>query len=389
MVDKRLTSMLIVTVVVILAGSSALPGVLAARQHSSAEQPPSVPARPLVDAEDLCSGCITTTRVALLGQDAGDGLLTHEIDVVVLDDQNRYWVLLRDGVRLFDSHGAIVGRVGQWGEATGDFRDATTAFVDTDGRVHIFDAGNLRETIFSAHLEVLLARSTPGAVIRALPLGADSYYVANMIVRTPAHIGIPMYVVDGTRSSIVAAFAEPHSAEGMTPVMTFVRLATDGQGRIYTARDRNAIDVWSSSGRRLDHLSRAGAPAGAASGAPVGHELPHPPSEILMAMHVDSGQRLWLSTWVPREDWRDHVIVRDDGSLWRSNPEAVFKNVIEVIELDGSQVVERTELDHGLVAGFVNDTLVHGPAYQRGGQYQLSVAILGRTSAGPVTFKRR
>ena len=94
-----------------------------------------------------CDDCIEFAHVTQLGSDElGPGYLVDRgtMENVVRDGRGNYWVGQNEEIKVFDPDGAFLRTVGRRGDGPMEFDRAAPIHADASGRVHVFDAGNLR-----------------------------------------------------------------------------------------------------------------------------------------------------------------------------------------------------------------------------------------------------
>jgi hypothetical protein len=111
---------------------------------------------------------------------------------------------LRARLSVFRSSGEFVAATGRVGAGPGEFRNAQTVMVDLDGRVHVYDGGNLRVSTYVFHggeLELVEEVRVPIFGRHMCTLDGD-YYVVGL------HDGRIVHRVD-RHGQVVASFGEP------------------------------------------------------------------------------------------------------------------------------------------------------------------------------------
>jgi hypothetical protein len=163
--------------------------------------------RMLVDDPAICLDCLAVSNEVVIGEEDGPGFLERSGVGMALDDLGRYWVLQREGAKVFAPNGEFLRAVGREGEGPGEFRTVTYLTSDHEGFVHIFDGENVRVTTFNHDFTVRSTAQTPGPVSRAEILTDRRTYVANMLVTRAAHIAKSLHIVNLADSRILASFA--------------------------------------------------------------------------------------------------------------------------------------------------------------------------------------
>lgn len=328
------------------------------------------------DSPTICKDCIRITRELSVGQGDGEGFLVPHGELLQ-DRSGQYWALQRAGPKVFAVDGSYVGTVGRRGAGPEEFNDVSAAFVDSSGLIHVFDAGNLRESVLGEDLSFRLTRRTPGIVIAAVEADSDSY-LANMLVYTPEALGLPIHRVEN--GQVVRSFG---AAQGRTsrPMRT-VLLAQDHRRELtYSVEKQDfEVHVWDQAGQRLRVLRRPGYLRPSPSKRTRGRGRRAEIVGVVAAIRIDSRGRLWVSSWLPRADWRERAreVRRRDGRLgyrWNS-PADVFEGVIEIIDLEESNVVARAVLRERVMYGFLHDGRVFGPVQTNDGEYWIDISAV-------------
>ncbi len=336
------------------------------------------------DATALCVTCIELRVDQSLGAEDGPGYLVPH-GGLVQDGAGQFWALQRDGPKVFSASGEYLGTVGRKGSGPREFQDVSSAFVDPTGNVHIFDPTNLRESVFTPARELVEAWRSPGIVVTAVPLDGSSY-VGNMLVSTASGVGLPLHIVnDG--SNLVISFGDL-GARTAAPMRT-VGIAFDKSADlIYTVEIQDFdLHVWDRSGSLLRAYRR---PAFLGPSTQQRRSNANGRATItgsVMAMRVDGRDRLWVASWVPKPDWRSFAneVPGRGGTVeygW-SAPSDVFTSVLEVIDLEESEVIARVELGARLIYGFLDEGRVFGPVHGENGYYWIDVSTVIYTPGTP------
>ncbi len=371
-------------------GGEVLAGPIPPAAALSPTQEETPQARTLVDDPAICLDCITVSNEVMIGEENGPGFLERSGVSMALDGLGRYWVLQREGAKVFAPNGEFLRAVGREGEGPGEFRTVTCLTSDPEGFVHIFDGENVRVTSFNHDFTVRSTAQTPGPVSRAEILPDGRTYVANMLVTRAANSAKSLHIVNMADSRILASFAlAPEGERLVTPTL----LSTDEKGRIYAVqRDSYALDIWSPNGERLGSFERVGLfepirPPGLRT------RRPGDPPELrsfVAAIRFDAHGLLWVSAWILREDWRDNLIrVERPGrppAYTRGAPGTIYKNVVEVIDVGQGKVIARTELGDPFIVGFLSDGRIHGSMDTDG---DWPVAAVARLEFNPKVSQRR
>ena len=106
------------------------------------------------ETASTCRDCIELEPIVVLGDSTGEGYL-EETEYMTRDSLGNYWIGQRGTVKVFDATGTFVKHVGRDGSGPMEFRGfAAPAYTDEEGKVHIFNSGNLRETVVSPDFEL-------------------------------------------------------------------------------------------------------------------------------------------------------------------------------------------------------------------------------------------
>lgn len=314
----------------------------------------------ILESSATCSSCITMERVVALGDTTGPGYIAWSI-YATLDDSGNYWVgQPRDGVvKVWDAEGRFVRQVGRRGDGPMEFHRPAPVRTDSEGRVHVFDLANGRETVVNADFSYFSDRSLyTGSYQLAVPLGEDGRYLANMDRTRAGSVGTPLHIVDGL--DILHSFdrMEGLDAPGFAPRV----LAVDRQQRIYSARSYDyLIQVWSESGRRILGLRGPTLNEREASREPWSPD--NPPPNRIHAMQVDDERRLWVIISVRKDDWQDRMELRrmPNGRVAyvpiADDFREIFQMRIDLIDLTSGSLIATRRHD-ALLEAFVGDGLV-------------------------------
>ena len=338
----------------------------------------SLPTRSVLDDSAICLDCITLSTEVILGEEDGPGYIERAGGSMAIDGLGRYWVLQREGAKVFSPEGDFLRLVGGRGEGPGEFITVTFITADPEGFMHVFDGDNLRVTSFNHDFSVRNTAPTPGPVSSAALLPEGTGYIANMLVATAEGIARSLHTVNLADSRLLASFAlAPEGGRLVTPY----RLSVDRRGVIYAVnRDRYVINLWSSNGGNSACLERKGLFDPRPS---HGLQMRQPGDMpqlygFVAAIHVDAQGLLWVSAWVLKDDWRENLIkVERPGRpprYTRGAPGTIYKNIVEVIDVARGKVLARAELGDPFVVGFLSDRIVHGGVYTNEGAPQIAVS---------------
>ena len=176
-------------------------------------------------------------------------------------------------------------------------------------------------------------------VASAEMLPGGTAYIANMPVPLVGRIARSLHTVNLADSEVLASFAL--APEGGAPLSDY-RLSVDQEKTVYAApREAYTVSLWSSSGESLACFERKDllAPPRTVLNLRLGMPEGMPQvTGVVADVHVDAQGLLWVSTWVPKDDWRDNLIKveQPDGPpmYTRGAPGTVYRNVVEVIDVN-------------------------------------------------------
>lgn len=317
--------------------------------------------RPLERGPSFCEDCIRLDSVVTLGDTTGQGYVVPTTDVIQ-DGRGNFWVgQYDDMLKVFDSSGAFLRRVGRPGEGPMEFGSPRPFFSDDSGRVHVFDPGNARLSIIGPDFELLDDRPLPGVIRAAAPLPAENMIVVNGAISTGDRRLLPTHVLE--EMELVHSLGEEWKPEIRNTLALQRRIATDAAGRIYSVPHyAYRVDVWTSEARRLSGVVEAELNEVDPLSGPSYFTWENPPPNSVSAMRVDSVGRLWVLLQIRNRDWEDHVRERQapDGDV-RLVPADGFDSIwhtrIDVIDIDRASLLASSRRDE-ILTGFVAEDLV-------------------------------
>ncbi len=321
-----------------------------------------------------CTDCILLTEAAVLGDLEGPGYV-EETSNVIRDGLGNYWVAQNSEIKLFDSTGRFMRTLGRAGGGPGEFGSVGPMFVDADGRTHVFDRGNSRETIFTQDSQIHAEYRLPGFIRSAAPLAGGKMYVANVSLETADRVGLYLHIVKA--SEIIHSFGRPVGEGTVTPFESRRVLATDGAGRVYSAPyHAYRIEVWTADGRRITSL--AGPTLNQRQPLPGPWSPENPPANQIVAIRVDDAERLWVVRSALNDDWRSNMVeeVRPDGrTMYRPADDratSIYHSRIDVIDLRRGVMIA-SSVSSELLLTFAADGLLVGGRYHDDGFPQMVV----------------
>ena len=335
------------------------------------------------ESESLCEDCITLERVLVMGDTVGDGYL-REAFHMVRDSAGTYWFGQYDAVKVFDAMGGFAGEVGRAGEGPLEWSHAMPVHTDREGRVHIFDMGNLRHSVVSPDLTLIGEERLPGGrEFRALDDGAR--WVANMWYPAGAARGEPLVLLEGGRVTGSFGGIGDLANDRSASTQPWRIITTDPAGRVFASPwyRRYEIEVWSEGGGRVTgFLDPAFNDPPHDSDAPVSAR--NPPSGTIRALRVDSADRIWVLSWQLRDDWLDMMEERrtpDDRVTLAMKPGLAtmdrFDGRIDVIDLTTATVIARARMEGVVVVDFLGDNALWTGEYVGSGHLRAGIWEIG------------
>ncbi len=316
-----------------------------------------------LDASRACTDCMMVTRLVVLGDTSGPGLLLDEALDVLRDSAGRYWVSQRGAPKVFSASGVFLRQVGRPGEGPMEFVYPRLIHVDGQGRVHIFDR-NQRETIVDSAFNLAETAQMPALFEHAVPVDSGHMYVANLWLPTAEAIGLPLHLVSAGKIARSFGVVPGRDTTALTHLSAQRVLAVDRSGRVLAVKPyQYRIEAWSIDGRRVGGLA---GPQLNPVDMPVGDFSPDvPPPNRIFAARVDSHGRLWLATWQRKEQWLEALEerVQRDGSVgWfpkdgTMSYASIYRGRVDVIDLDTQRIIARRD-GAELFMGFVGDDLL-------------------------------
>ena len=318
--------------------------------------------RTLVESPTICRDCIVLERVAVLGDTAGPGYIEWTQNVT-RDSLGNYWVGQRDGPKVFDSAGNFLRQVGRAGQGPMEFRRIVRMHTDRDGRVHILDSDNIRETVVGPDFQLYEENRIFGfgSYPASAPLPGRERYVLNMFHMTADRGGLPLHVVEG--SEILYSFGEPidEASPRLSQNKARRRVAADRSGYIFSAEYLEfGVEAWTGTGRRVTGFVGPKLAEEKPVSGPLSAE--RPPPSMLMAIQPDEAQRLWVVSSGPRDDWLENFrdVERPNGRVGLEpiddDPRATYIVRIDVIDLDRALIIASSERNE-LIGAFIGDGL--------------------------------
>lgn len=280
------------------------------------------------------------------------------------DSIGQYWIGQRDHLKVFTATGAFRRTVGRAGNGPLEFQQPTHLHTDARGLVHVLDPGNARETIVSEDFSVVAEHRLPFRYAFSVAPTRGDAYVANLWLSTDSSVGLLLHTVRA--GNIVQSFGDPPVGEQVDRFRAERLVASDARGNIYSAR-RFAFDItaYDSSGRRIGSL--VGPPLNEHPvTSPALNLRDNPIPNELVALRVDSHDRLWILSRQVRNGWRSLVVevLRPDGTFGM-NPKAgkaislasIYRSRLDVIDL-ATQKFVATQVSDELFETFLGEGLL-------------------------------
>ncbi len=338
------------------------------------------------ESESLCEDCITLEQVLIMGDTIGDGYLRAAFHMV-RDSTGNYWFGQYEAVKVFDAAGEYVGEVGRAGEGPLEWDDAMPVHTDPEGRVHIFDNGNLRHSVVGPDFALIEDERLPGIIDAVRPLADGERWVLNMEHATPNARDLPLHILLG--AEITGSFGgRIVLANDRSASTQFHRIiTTDAADRTFSSPvyRRYEIEVWSDTGRRITGFLEP-----EFNDPPRDPEAPesadNPPSSTIRALRVDSEDRLWVLSWQLRDDWLDMMEERrgPDGRVtleMKPGLETIDRmdGQLDVIDLTTATVIARTRMEGVVVVDFLGDDALWAGEFLGAGHLRVGIWEIGFT----------
>jgi hypothetical protein len=309
-----------------------------------------------VSSRLACPDCaITVQRLVELGTRAEAGAV-RIADHAVRTSDGRYIVanVQANRLLLFDAHGQLVRSVGREGEGPGEFREIAALRLGAADTVHVFDNGNLRETIYSPMLERLGERRLPHRIVRdQVFLLPDGQRLVNAQIRTPERIGLPLHLVDSTGEIVRSFGALDTRITRKTPYADVRVMALAPNEQVWTAyENKYVLELWSLSGSMRERLVREASwfHPGRVNWDPA----VDPPPAVICGLRVDAHGLLWVLSMIPDHHWqRGHERVALGGGRYGyriTNPAGLYDSVLEVIDPATGQLLQSRRFDQAFAA---------------------------------------
>jgi hypothetical protein len=311
--------------------------------------------------EDLCTTCIHLEKVTELGKsDDPDGFIQPAF-YVYRDAKARYWVVQGSEIKLFNSRGEFLRKVGAAGRGPGEWRTPKPA-TDSAGRIQILDASNGRITRLDEGFKVDAESPMPGLQINSLAsIGPSSFVVSAWAVAADI-IGQPLHVFENGKIS--RSFGAPE-AGGVQSVFSSRRVVgSDRRGHIVTSKPYSFdVEVWTVQGERV--LGASGPSLNQHEVLPGAYDLDrNPPASEVRGISLDSVGRLWVVTSRVKPDWKSKYEERVYPGGYKSlvlKPGYTVQDSrftrVEVVDMAAGKIIAQLDVPQVLF-GFVSPDAV-------------------------------
>ena len=353
---RLLTAMLLVT-----AAAAAIPSAAPAQNWALSGDSRG---RHLVrDAEDLCTTCVQLEELAVLGDMAGDGFIQWS-RAATRDGRGRYWIGQGQSLKVYDAAGRFLREMGRAGEGPLEFGRVVFARADSDGRVHVLDVGNSRESVIDANFALTEEQRLPARFPSLNSVAAlNGDYVVNAWVLSPEGIRLPLHVIRG--QEVVRSFGVSDATDPYDVWRSLRILAARSDGVIAAARRFDyAVEMWDSSGSRLVELHHEASLNEVEVRQAPFNLTDHPRPHEVIAVRFDDADRLWVLFHMMRDGWQRHYEPQEfpDGQTGirrrsDSTLDSIYESRLDVIDLQSGTVVARAQLP-GHFEAFVGDGLL-------------------------------
>jgi len=373
-----------------IAAGVSFAAVLAVMLGASAESVAAGQETVAIPDKPSCEECeISVRRVALLGEDSGDGMLLSANLHATRDPEGRYYVYEYDvgsTVKVFDGHGEFVDVLGRQGAGPAEFAKTHAVRVGPSGRIYIVDGNNGRISVLSPSLEYLesfvlsirprwdpvllsdtrMLFATPGTGrdTAGYPLHLISLETpGGGLVRSFGSDGLLVPNRGGRRRIGSAGVDAVWSVDPDSPVQRFERWTVDGDLTTVLIKEKGGwLDKeydWARSEFR-DIL----------------REHPTFPlaSPSTSALHEDEDGLLWVLTLTADSDLKSLLAQQPPGGLIIGPVNRIQDTVVEVIDISSGVVLARTKFDRRLRP--IGRNLVHGVVETDDGGIQLEVLAI-------------
>ncbi len=263
-------------------------------------------------------------------------------------------------VYVLDNKGDLLASTGRNGEGPGEFRWITALTITKNDTLQVFDGDLSRVVTFEPHdfdhVKTQRLSVSPGPA-GALQL-SDGRYVVNANGATRETFGLPLHLLS-SEGVTVRSFGRLDRRILPAEQPFLRRVLAEYEGNILSISTyQYVVEVWNpESGTLITGFERR--PKGfrpRRRGEEVSIEEDMPPASVVMDARVDGEGRLWALSWVPGEDWKQHVSWARDENHRALNIDTsqALDTVIDIIDLETQQLVATRHLDV-VLRGWVDD----------------------------------
>lgn len=313
-----------------------------------------------------CEGCeVRFEHVVTLGEREGPGRVGQAYGRA-RDSRGNYYIAHGDGgfrseqIWVFDSDGTFVRTIGRAGEGPGEYREIQRLDVLPGDTLVVHDARQKRRTTLSPDLTVL--ETQPFEVGRfsasvSLPSG-------QMVVvehqRTPGRLGYPLQLVSqsgGIIRSFGASDPEYRSKEPYRYLKS-VALGPDAGSVWSVGKGDYLIELWDTAGiRRAAFQREAEWFEPFVLDTPITPDGPKPQA-MVGGLRVDSSDRLWVTSVVASDDWREAVT-----AYWEDPRDVyafmqVYDTILEIIDPISGELLVSQRLSDIQTSGWIDEDLI-------------------------------
>lgn len=321
-------------------------------------------AQPRVRIADqpACPRCgIALTRVAVLGR-PGDPVGVGSSASVVLDSRGRYYAGPNDVdglVNVYAATGRFLRTLGRPGRGPGELFRVSALAMSPGDSLHVFDFGNLRQTVFTPEGRVARTAHVPGTVYTAIPR-PNGEIIAQFHVPSRPLAGYTVHRLD-RNGRFLRSFAELRG--GYRPsdwTASFRPLAAAVDGSVWVAYpNRYEVELWSGDGRLRRTLVRDASwfrPWSAASNRDPRRQRPQPG---VVGIRQDAAGRLWVSMRIADPRWAPAPRrAGEEGRILPAEADRLFDTLFEVIDPASGRVITRAR-NPGTPLAFITNDLVY------------------------------
>lgn len=351
-------------------------------------------AQPLADAHldvrqtsRTCRTCIVLSEQTRIAYADGPGIV-DETHYVAIDSLQRIWNSRSSGHIVYSAKGVYLATVGRRGQGPLEFSSAGPIFVDSSGLIHLVDEGGFRETIVGPDLALREIRSLPGQINDVTSYTDGRTAVVSGLFNNPQSIGKPLHRLDSGR--VVLSFGEPNDTAYSMMSSALARVvATTSRGFILAGhRNEYELDLYSPQGIRHARIRRPDAWPGV-KGVPATFTMESELPGLMQDIAVAPGDRAWVLSYEPREDWKDNaravvlpngepsVMPKDMMRPWR-------RSRLELIDLK-TGTLEGVYITDAMLWGFLGHDRIYGYVYTDAGEPQLVISAVRFDGTRPNT----